>query len=52
MVPEVGSDFYGQMDAVKQPDPLTLEGNVDHNWRTFKQRFELYAFFGYQDQRE
>lgn len=30
------------MDAIKQPDPLSLEGNVDYNWATFKQRFDNY----------
>ena len=31
------------MDAQKPPGPLKLNGNVDANWRTFKQKFKLYA---------
>lgn len=30
------------MDAVKPPTPLKMTGNVDANWRTFKQQFQLY----------
>ncbi|XP_060752196.1 uncharacterized protein LOC132863418 isoform X2 [Tachysurus vachellii] len=31
------------MDAIKPPVSLKLCGNVDANWRTFKQQFELYV---------
>lgn len=31
------------MDALKPPGPLKLTGNVDANWRTFKQQFKLYV---------
>ena len=30
------------MDALKQPEPLSFTGNVDQNWKSFIQRFELY----------
>lgn len=30
------------MESVKPPDPLNWTGNVDCEWRTFKQRFNLY----------
>ncbi|GAA6098905.1 uncharacterized protein K02A2.6-like [Tachysurus ichikawai] len=30
------------MDAVKPPTPLKMTGNVDANWRNFKQQFQLY----------
>lgn len=30
------------MDAVKPPSPLKMTGNVDANWRAFKQQFQLY----------
>lgn len=30
------------MDGVKPPEHLKLTGNVDSNWRTFKQQFRLY----------
>lgn len=30
------------MDAIKPPAALKLTGNLDANWRTFKQQFELY----------
>ncbi|CAL9688321.1 unnamed protein product [Knipowitschia caucasica] len=30
------------MDALRPPEGLKLVGNVDSNWRTFKQQFELY----------
>ena len=30
------------MDALKQPEPLSFTGNVDQNWKSFVQRFELY----------
>ena len=30
------------MDALKQPDPLSFTGNVDQDWKSFIQRFELY----------
>ncbi|XP_064637879.1 uncharacterized protein LOC135494059 [Lineus longissimus] len=44
------------MEVIKQPDPLSLEGNVDHNWRSFKQRFEMYLLAedgaGFSDQRK
>lgn len=31
------------MDAIKPPGSLKLGGNVDSNWRTFRQQFELYV---------
>ena len=31
------------MDGIKPPESLLLEGNVDENWRAFKQRFLLYV---------
>jgi len=31
------------MDAIKPPGPLKLCGNMNANWRTFKQQFELYV---------
>ncbi|XP_016299061.1 uncharacterized protein LOC107655941 [Sinocyclocheilus anshuiensis] len=31
------------MDAIKPPGSLKLCGNVDANWRTFKQQFTLYV---------
>ncbi|XP_041665971.1 uncharacterized protein LOC121524587 [Cheilinus undulatus] len=31
------------MNSVRQPDELKLSGNVDENWRVFKQSFELYT---------
>lgn len=31
------------MDSMKPPGPLKLTGNVDANWRAFKQRFQLYV---------
>lgn len=31
------------MNSVRQPDELKLTGNVDENWRVFKQCSELYA---------
>ncbi|XP_034086217.1 uncharacterized protein LOC117555439 [Gymnodraco acuticeps] len=30
------------MDSLKPPETLKLSGNVDSNWRTFKQQFQLY----------
>ena len=30
------------MDAIKQPEPMIFSGNIDANWKSFKQRFELY----------
>ncbi len=30
------------MDTLKPPENLKLTGNVDSNWRSFKQQFELY----------
>lgn len=30
------------MDAVKPSTPLKMTGNVDANWRTFKQKLQLY----------
>lgn len=39
------------MDAVKPPGPLKLTGNVDANWRTFKQHFQLYIAAVGVDQR-
>lgn len=30
------------MDAIKPPGSLKLTGNLDTNWRSFKQQFELY----------
>lgn len=30
------------MESVKPPEPLNWTGNVDCEWRTFKQRFNLY----------
>lgn len=30
------------MDSLKPPEPLNWSGNVDCEWRTFKQRFTLY----------
>ena len=30
------------MDALKHPEPLSFTGNVDQNWKSFIQRFELY----------
>lgn len=35
--------FKNAMDAIKPPGPLKLCGNVDANWRTFKQQFTLYV---------
>lgn len=31
------------MEAIKPPGPLKLSGNVDANWRTFKQQLTLYV---------
>ena len=31
------------MESVKQPEPLNEEGNLDHNWRAFKQRYNLHT---------
>ncbi len=39
------------MDTVKPPGPLKLTGNVDANWRTFKQHFQLYIAAVGVDQR-
>lgn len=30
------------MESLRPPEGLKLTGNVDCNWRTFKQQFELY----------
>lgn len=30
------------MDSIKPPESLKLMGNVDSNWRAFKQHFQLY----------
>ena len=30
------------MDSLKPSETLKLSGNVDSNWRTFKQQFQLY----------
>jgi len=30
------------MDVLKQPEALSFTGNVDVNWKSFKQRFDLY----------
>lgn len=30
------------MELLKPPDPLQLSGNLDANWRRFKQKFEIY----------
>ena len=30
------------MDSIKPPGTLKLTGNLDANWKTFKQQFELY----------
>jgi len=30
------------MDALRPPENLKLTGNVDCNWRSFRQQFELY----------
>lgn len=30
------------MDTLKPPENLKLTGNVDSNWRSFRQHFELY----------
>ena len=30
------------MDSLKPPGTLKLTGNLDANWKTFKQQFELY----------
>lgn len=30
------------MDSIKPPESLKLTGNVDSNWRAFKQHFQLY----------
>lgn len=31
-----------KMNVLKPPEGLKLVGNVDSNWRSFKQHFELY----------
>ncbi|KAG7483120.1 hypothetical protein JOB18_039750 [Solea senegalensis] len=31
-----------KMDCVRQPEELKLTGNIEENWKAFKQRFELY----------
>ncbi|XP_030596890.1 uncharacterized protein K02A2.6-like isoform X2 [Archocentrus centrarchus] len=37
------------MDSIKPPESLKLTGNVDRNWRAFKQRFQLYiAALGFE----
>lgn len=30
------------MESVKPPDAVNWTGNIDHEWRMFKQRFTLY----------
>ena len=43
MVPEVkNSKVDVRMESLKPPNELKLSGNVDDNWRCFKQRIELY----------
>ncbi len=37
------SDNRGNtMDAIKQPNPLDLSGNISENWKKFYQKFQLY----------
>ena len=37
------SDNRGNtMEAIKQPNPLDLSGNISENWKKFYQEFELY----------
>lgn len=37
------------MDYIKLPESLKLTGNVDSNWRAFKQQFQLYiAAMGFE----
>ncbi|KAI4891972.1 hypothetical protein NFI96_009139, partial [Prochilodus magdalenae] len=38
--PEINGPF--EMETLKPPEGLKLVGNVDGNWRSFKQHFELY----------
>ena len=30
------------MDSIKPPGTLKITGNINANWKTFKQQFELY----------
>ena len=30
------------MDTLQQPETLSFTGNVDQNWKSFIQQFELY----------
>ena len=40
--PPISSKISAIMDAFKQSEPLSFTGNVDRNWKSFIQRFELY----------
>lgn len=37
-----GGNVFNSIDA-RRPDPLVFDGNINENWRVFKQNFDIYA---------
>ena len=40
------------MEALRKPEPLSFEGNVAENWRTFESEFDIFVEAAYSDKNE
>ena len=40
------------MEALRKPAPLSFEGNVAENWRTFESEFDIFVEAAYSDKND